>query len=68
MGARWIFCKVQDEGTGDDALLLRSGGVAKFRWCIPWSKKVCNRDSEEVQNDGLQGYCHTHGIKLEATM
>ena len=29
-----------------------------------WTKEVCSRDPEEVQNDGLHD--NTYGIKLEA--
>ena len=35
---------------------------------FPWSRKVCSGDSEEVQNDGMQGNGHTNGINLEATV
>ena len=31
-----------------------------------WTRKVCSRDLEEVQDDGLQGHDHTYGIKHEA--
>ena len=34
----------------------------------PSDKEVCNRDPEEVWDDGLQGYGHTYGIELEATL
>ena len=33
---------------------------------IPRTREVCNRDPEEVQDDGLQVHNHTYGIKLEA--
>ena len=42
----------------------RYGGVVECRWNIPWSKEVCNRDPEEVQDDGLHDY--TYGIEPEA--
>ena len=29
-----------------------------------WTKEVCSRDLEEVQDDGLHD--HTYGIELEA--
>ena len=31
-----------------------------------WTREVCIRDPEEVQDDGLQGHDHTYGIKAEA--
>ena len=33
---------------------------------IPWTREVCSRDPEEIQNDGLQGHDHTYAIKHEA--
>ena len=33
---------------------------------LPGTRKVCNREPEEVQDDGLQGHDHTYGIKPEA--
>ena len=44
----------------------RYGGVAEYRWDLPWTREVCNRDPEEVQDDGLQGNGHTYGIEHEA--
>ena len=32
-----------------------------------WTREVCNRDPEEVQDDGLHGNNHTYGIEPEAT-
>ena len=34
---------------------------------LPGTREVCSRDPEEVQDDGLQGHDHTHGIEPEAT-
>ena len=31
-----------------------------------WTREVCSRDPEEVQDDGLQGHGHTYGIEPEA--
>ena len=31
-----------------------------------WTREVCSRDPEEVQDDGLQGHEHTYGIEPEA--
>ena len=31
-----------------------------------WTREVCSRDPEEVQDDGMQGHDHNYGIKLEA--
>ena len=47
-----------------DALLSRHGGVAEYRWNLPWTKEVCSRDPEEVQDDGLHD--HTYGIEHES--
>ena len=33
---------------------------------LPGTRKVCSRDPEEVQDDGLQGHDHTYGIEPEA--
>ena len=30
------------------------------------TKEVCNRDLEEIQDDGLQGHDDTYGIKPES--
>ena len=35
---------------------------------IPRTREVCSRDPKEVQDDGLQGKSHAHGIKIEATL
>ena len=31
-----------------------------------WTREVCNRDTKEIRDDGLQGHDHTYGIKPEA--
>ena len=31
-----------------------------------WTREVCNRDPEEVQDDELQGHDHTYGIEPKA--
>ena len=49
-----------------DALFSRHGGVAEYRWNLPWTREVCSRDPEEVQDDGLQGRDQTYGIEPEA--
>ena len=46
-----------------DALFSRHGGVAKCRWNLPGTRKVCSRDPEEVQDDDQQGHDHTYGIE-----
>ena len=38
-----------------DALFSRHGGVTECGWNLPQTWEVCNRDPEEVQDDGLQG-------------
>ena len=48
-----------------DALFSRHGGVAKCGWNLPRTRKVCNRDHEEVQDDGMQGHDHIYGIEHE---
>ena len=47
-----------------DALFPRYGGVEECRWNLPWTREVCNRDPEEVQDYGLHD--HTYGTKHEA--
>ena len=47
-------------------VLSKHGGVAECEWNLPWTREVCCRDLEEVRDDGMQGYGHTYGIKLEA--
>ena len=44
----------------------RYGDVAEYRWDLPWTREVCSKDLEEVQDDGMQGYGHTYGIEPEA--
>ena len=34
---------------------------------IPRTRELCNRDPEEVQDDGMEGHEHTYGIEPEAT-
>ena len=36
-----------------DALFYRHGGVTECGWNLPQTREVCNRDPEEVQDDGL---------------
>ena len=31
-----------------------------------WTREVCGRGLEEVQDDGLQGHAHTYGVEHEA--
>ena len=31
-------------------------------WNLPWTREVCSRDPEEIQDDGMQGHDHTYGI------
>ena len=31
-----------------DALFSRYGGVAEYRWNLPWTREVCSRDPEEA--------------------
>ena len=33
---------------------------------LPRIREVCSRDPGEVQDDGMQGHDHTHGMKAEA--
>ena len=40
--------------------------MAELRWNLLGTREVCNRDPEEVRDDGLQGDGHTYGIKPEA--
>ena len=49
-----------------DALSSMHGGVVECGWNLPWTREVCSRDPEEVQDDGLQGHDHTYGIEHEA--
>ena len=63
---RKYFCQVLDEGLGYDELLSRYGGVAECGWNLPWTREICSRDLEEVQDDGLKGHGHTYGIECEA--
>ena len=44
-----------------DALFSRHGGVAECGWNLPQTRKVCSRDSEEVQDDGMHD--HTYDIE-----
>ena len=53
---RRLVAKFGMKDLGMMPLFLRSRGVVEIRWDIPWSKKVYNRDFEEIRNDGLQGH------------
>ena len=46
-------------------LFSRYGGVAEYRWSLPWSREVYSRDPEEVWDDGLQGNSHTMESNLK---
>ena len=35
--------------------------MVEYRWNLPWTREVCSRDPEEVQDDGLHD--HTYGIE-----
>ena len=37
--------------------------MAKCRWNLPGTREVCDRDPEEVQDDGMQGHDHTYGFE-----
>ena len=37
--------------------------MVEYRGNLPWTREVCSRDLEEVQDDGLHG--HTYGIEHE---
>ena len=47
-----------------NALFPRHGGVAECRWNLPWTREVCSRDPEEVQDYGLHD--HTYSTEHEA--
>ena len=47
-------------------VLSRHGGVAECEWNLPWTRKVCSGNPEEVRDDGLQNLGHTYGIEPEA--
>ena len=47
-------------------VLSRHGGVAECEWNLLGTREVCSRDTEQVQDDGLQGHDHTYGIEPEA--
>ena len=49
-----------------NALFSRHGGVVECRWNLPRTREVCSIDTEEVQDDGLQGHDHTYGIEHES--
>ena len=38
---------------GYDALIYRHGGVEECGCNIPWTREVCNRDPEDIWDDGL---------------
>ena len=41
-------------------------GLVVERWTfLHWTKEVCSRDPEEIQDGGLQAYGHTSGFQLE---
>ena len=42
-----------NEGHGYDALFSRHGGVAECGWNLARTMEVCNRDPEELLDDGL---------------
>ena len=55
-------CRVLNAGLGHDTLFSKHGGVAKCIWNFPRTREIYNRDSEEIQDDGVQGHDHTYGI------
>ena len=38
--------------------------MVEYRWNLSWTRELCSRDLEEVQDDGLHDY--TYGIEDEA--
>ena len=48
-----------------DVMFLKHGGVAECRWDLPWPRKVCSGDSEEIQNVGLEGNIQPMDSKLK---
>ena len=46
----------------------RHGGVEKYGWDFPWSRKLCSGDYEMIQNTRIRGDNQFYGIKLEASM
>ena len=57
--------RVRHEGIGVDALFPRIRSVAEVWGDLPWSRKICYKYSEEVQNAGLQTHVYTHDHQLE---
>ena len=47
--------------TGDERL----GGLAERWMLLHWTREVCNRDLEEIQDGRLQAYGHTSSFQLE---
>ena len=67
----WLTTQIQpcswawDERPWVDALLPRLIGLAE-RWVLlQWTREVCSRDLEEIQDGGLQAYGHTSSFQLE---
>ena len=63
---RKIVAEFKMKDLGYDALFSRDGGVADYRWNLPWTREVCSRDPEDIWDDGMQGINHTYGIKPKA--
>ena len=39
--------------------------MVECKWNFPRIREVCNRDPEEIRDDGLQGHNNTYGIEPE---
>ena len=57
--------RIRHEGYGVDALFSMIGSVAEEWGDLPWSREICDRYSEEIQNAGLSTYGDTHHHQLE---
>jgi hypothetical protein len=57
--------RVRDDGHWIDALFLGSRGMENIGRDIPWSREVCSRHLEEIQDGGLYIDRYTYGYQFE---
>eukprot|EP00253_Pinus_taeda_P026452 PITA_26452 len=62
-----VGLRIQHDGYGVDALVSRVGSLAEEWGDLPWAKKICYGDSEEIQNARLLAHGYAYDHQLEET-
>jgi len=57
--------RIRHEGYGVDALFFGVGSLVEEWGNLPRTREICYKNSEEIQNAGLQTHGDAHGYQLE---